>query len=71
MNRLEIKTGIQLKTNYDDLLVEYVNNEIKIAENYSIKANEDQLKRALIKYGDALVHIKSMYFHLKSKTPRL
>lgn len=59
----------QLKTNYDDLLVAYVSKEIKIAENYSIKADEIQLKRALIKYGDALAHIKSMYFHLKTKHP--
>jgi hypothetical protein len=58
-----------LKTNYDDLLLDYVDKEIKINDEYSIKANEENLKRALIKYGDALVHIKSMYFHLKTKYP--
>ena len=58
-----------LKTNFDDLSLEYVNKEIFINGNFSIKANENNLKRALIKYGDALVHIKTMYQHLKSKHP--
>jgi len=58
-----------LKTNYDDLQLEYVDKEIVISDNFSIKANGDNLKRALVKYGDALVHIKSMYQHLKSKHP--
>lgn len=58
-----------LKTNYDDLLVEYVDKEINIADGYSIQATQDNLNRALVKYGDALIHIKSMYFHLKTKYP--
>ena len=58
-----------LKTNFDDLLLDYVEKEIKINDDYSIKANEENLKRALVKYGDALVHIKSMYQHLKTKYP--
>jgi tagaturonate epimerase len=58
-----------LKTNYDDLLVEYVNKEISINENFSISADENNLKRALIKYGDALIHMKKMYDHLKVKYP--
>jgi tagaturonate epimerase len=58
-----------LKTNYDDLLLEYIDKEIVISNNFSIKANEENLKRALVKYGDALVHIKTMYQHLKSKHP--
>jgi len=60
---------IGLKTNYDDLLVEYVDKEIVITDKFSIKASEENLKRALVKYGDALVHIKTMYQHLKSKHP--
>ena len=59
----------QLKTNFDDLHLEYVDKEIKINEKYLIKATEENLKRALIKYGDALVHIKNMCQHLKSKHP--
>ena len=58
-----------LKTYYDDLLNDYVDKEIKISENFLIKANEENLKRALVKYGDALVHIKIMYDHLKVKHP--
>jgi hypothetical protein len=58
-----------LKTNFDDLLLEYVDKQIVISNNFSIKANEVNLKRALVKYGDALVHIKTMYQHLKSKHP--
>ena len=58
-----------LKTDYEDLLVEYVDNEIVITENFSIKANEENLRRALLKYGDALVHIKKMYDHLKLNHP--
>ncbi|HEY6437682.1 MAG TPA: tagaturonate epimerase family protein, partial [Ignavibacteriaceae bacterium] len=60
---------IGLKTNYDDLVVEYVNKEIVITDKFLIKASEENLKRALVKYGDALVHIKNMYQHLKSKHP--
>jgi len=58
-----------LKTNFDDLLIEYVDKEIKMDENFSIRATENNLKRAIVKYGDALVHIKKMYDHLKSKHP--
>ncbi len=58
-----------LKTNYDDLLIEYVDKSIMISEDISISADENNLKRALIKYGDALVHIKKMYDHLKVKHP--
>ena len=60
---------VGLKTNFDDLLLEYVDKQIVISNNFSIKANEINLKRALVKYGDALVHIKTMYQHLKSKHP--
>lgn len=56
-----------LKANYDDYVVEYVNKETKINEDYLIRANENNLKRAVIKYGDTLVHIKTMYDHLKNK----
>ena len=59
----------ELKTNFDDLLLDYADKEIKINEDYSIRATVDNLKRALIKYGDALVHIKNMYDHLKRKHP--
>ena len=59
----------ELKTNFDDLMLDYVDKEIKINEDYSIRATEDNLKRALIKYGNALVHIKNMYDHLKRKHP--
>jgi hypothetical protein len=58
-----------LKTNIDHLISEYVNKEIRISESYLIKAKDINLKRALIKYGDALVYIKKMYDHLKIKYP--
>lgn len=57
----------ELKTSYDKLFENYVDKEISINENYSISANEDNFKRALIKYGNALVHIKSMNDHLKNE----
>jgi len=56
-----------LKSNYEDYVVEYVAMEIKINDEYFIRANENNLKRAVIKYGDALVHIKTMHDHLKNK----
>jgi hypothetical protein len=55
----------ELRTNYDQLLSEYVGKEIKINDDFSINANENNLKRAIIKYSDAIVHIKKMYDHLK------
>lgn len=56
-----------LKTSYDDYVLEYVNKAIKINDDYFIQANENNLKRAVIKYGDALVHIKTMHDYLKNK----
>ena len=51
------------------MFLDYVDKEIKINEDYSINANKENLKRAIIKYCDALVHIKHLYDHLKSKHP--
>ncbi len=58
-----------LSTTYSSLVSEYADRKIVINDLFSIKADENNLKRALIKYGDALVHIKKMYDHLKEQYP--
>ena len=58
-----------LKTDYSNLLTEYTGKDIIINDEFSISADENNLRRAIIKYGDALVHIKKMYDHLRIKYP--
>lgn len=58
-----------LKTSPEILLQNYANKKINISPNFYIDATEAQVKRAVLKYGDALVNIKKMYEHLKFKHP--
>ena len=58
-----------LKTDYKTLTENYLNKEFKIADELIISANGNELKRALVKYGDALVFIREMYKHLRQKYP--
>jgi tagaturonate epimerase len=47
----------------------YLNKEFVINDNLVIRADVEQLKRALVKYGNAVAHIKMMYDHLKNSYP--
>ena len=58
-----------LKTDYEGLISNYIDKDIFINDNLSIRASENELRRALIKYGDVLVQIKKMYNYLKSRFP--
>ena len=67
--RLKSISWDELKTDYEILVTNYSNKEFKLTDDLIISADENQLKRALIKYGDALVYIKMMYHHLTKKHP--
>ncbi|NWF89333.1 MAG: hypothetical protein HXY50_07690 [Ignavibacteriaceae bacterium] len=49
------------------LVDKYANKKFNISKDLQIEADETQVKRAVLKYGDALAHIKKMYDHLKTK----
>lgn len=58
-----------LHTNYQNLEASYTNIVFHISNDLQIKAERNDIKRAVLKYGDALAHIKKMYDHLKHKYP--
>lgn len=58
-----------LNINYEDLSNNHLGREINISEKLTIQPDEKKLKRAIVKYGDSLAHIKKMYDHLKIKYP--
>ena len=68
-DRLNSINWKELRTEYETLAEIYLNKEFIITDDLIISADENQLKRALIKYGDALVYIKKMYYHLTKKHP--
>jgi hypothetical protein len=56
-----------LQTSPEILLQNYVNKKINISPDFYIEPSDAHIKRAVLKYGDALAHIKKMYDHLKFK----
>ena len=58
-----------LSTNYSALEYEYLNKTFQISKDLKLEATKDKIKRAVLKYGDALAHIKKMYDHLTLKHP--
>ena len=58
-----------LYTDYHGLEENYLNKIFLVSKDLQIKVNSNDLKRAVLKYGDALAHIKKMYDHLKIKYP--
>lgn len=58
-----------LYTNYQNLEASYANLVFHISNDLQIKAERNYIKRAVLKYGDALAYIKKMYDHLKHKYP--
>ncbi len=55
-----------LNSSYREISNHYLDKEINISDSLKIKAVESDLKRALVKYGNALAHIKKLYDYLKS-----
>ena len=56
-----------LQIDFKQLMKNYVDKKVNISHELLIEANSTQVKRAVLKYGDALAHIKGMYDHLKLK----
>jgi hypothetical protein len=55
---------INFGSSFEGLKKEYL-TETKIDKELSLKPAEINLMRALVKYGDALIHIKNLYSYLK------
>lgn len=67
--RIKMLNWQGLDTDYRTLSANYVDKEFIFSDSLIIKPDNTQLNRALVKYGNALAHIKEMYFHLKTKYP--
>jgi tagaturonate epimerase len=59
----------KLESNFEALLSNYADKSINISKDYTIKPAKIELKRALVKYGNAITHIKFMYDYIKSAYP--
>ena len=55
-----------LKTNFENLLSDYKGKQFNISEKFSIQPTEMEVKRAVVKYGNAIAHIKNLYEHIKN-----
>jgi tagaturonate epimerase len=58
-----------LSADYKLLSDIYLNKKYEIDPDLEILADEEALKRAVVKYGDAIAHMKKMYDHLKINYP--
>lgn len=58
-----------LLTSFELITKNYTNKKINISQNLKIETDSFKVKRAVLKYGDALAHIKKMYDDLKIKYP--
>lgn len=54
-----------LNTDYVSLEKTYTNRKFTISKELELSADKICLKQAILKYGDALSHIKKLYDHLK------
>ena len=55
-----------LNITFEQILKLYPGKETIFSDALKIKPNENEFKRALVKYGNALAHIKKLYDYLKS-----
>lgn len=55
-----------LNITFEQMLKLYPGKETIFSDALKIKSNENEFKRALVKYGNALAHIKKLYDYLKS-----
>ena len=62
--RIEKQDWKGLNINYDGLLHNYLGREVNISPELKLQPSENDLKRAIIKYGDSLAYIKKMHDHL-------
>ncbi len=73
LNEMQLDTAIKqlnwqnLNSSYEKLSVNYSNKEIIISESLKLKPSETDFKRALVKYGNALAHIRMLNDYLKTK----
>ncbi len=58
-----------LFTNFDDLSDEYISKEYKLPLDVTIKIDLLMIKRGLVKYGNAIAHIKTLYDYMINTYP--
>jgi tagaturonate epimerase len=58
-----------LLTNFNKLQENFANSKFNISKELQIEPSITDIKRAVLKYGRALAHIKKMYDHLKLNYP--
>ncbi|MCL4551554.1 MAG: tagaturonate epimerase family protein [Bacteroidetes bacterium] len=56
-----------LKTKFENLLADYNGKHFIISKDFSIQPTEIEIKRAVVKYSNAIAHINRLYEHIKSK----
>lgn len=71
LNENELNEKIQqlnwngLYSTFEKLSNQYIGNEISFSDELTITPVEIEFKKAVVKYGNALAHIKKMYDYLK------
>ena len=68
-DRIEKQDWNGLNISFEGLSKIYLGREVKISEDLILQPAENNLKRAIIKYGDSLAYIKKMYDHLIQNYP--
>ena len=58
-----------LHSNIKDVTDSYLDKEFVLSNSLTIKPDLIGIKRALVKYGNAVAHIKKLYDHLATKYP--
>jgi len=58
-----------LQSNIKELSAEYLDKDFALSENLTIKSDLINVKRALVKYGNAIAHINNLNQHLIKKYP--
>jgi len=58
-----------LQSNIKELSAEYLDKEFVLSDSLTIKSDLVSIKRALVKYGNAIAHISSLNQHLLNKYP--
>ena len=59
----------RLDTTSKIIIDKYTEKQIYISENLSLAPNETDVKRAIIKYGNAIAHLRNLYEHIRNNYP--
>jgi hypothetical protein len=68
-SRVQIMPWELLNDTFDKFMLRYTGNGISVADDFSIQAKEEEVLRALVKYGAVVAHIVKIDRHLKDIYP--